>query len=402
MSTSQLCHTQGIRNFHHVKYDYVKDYVIWTIIRAPKKFRCSSCKSSNVTATKIGTREIKGLPNGSKKTLFSVIFHRLRCHDCGAYRAEELEFLPRQKCRYTKHVAEHAIALRNDMTIKAVAADLGLLWDTVKDIEKEYLKRKYEYISLRQVREIGIDEVHIGGKKFITIVRNLRNGDVLFIGDGRSGESLAPFAAKLKRCKHKIRSVAIDLGAAYTAWVNTNLPKARIVYDKFHVIKLMNDKLNTIRRKTMNKLNKEEKKTLKGHRFTILRNEEDLKEKAHEDLEKIRDTHEDLGTASFMKECLRNVYMIAEWEEHARIGFLRWVALAEETGVKELKTMAKTIRNKLDGIVAYWQNKITSASMEGFNNKIGWLNRLAYGYRDLEYFKLKIYDLPKMQTEKKL
>jgi len=99
---------------------------------------------------------------------------------------------------------------------------------------------------------------------------------------------------------------------------------------------------------------------------------------------------------------LRNVYIIAEFEEHARLGFLRWIDLAIETGVPELKTMAKTIKSKLEGVVAYWLSKLTSASMEGFNNKIGWLNRQAYGYRDMEYFKLKIYDLPKTRIEKRL
>lgn len=402
MSTSQLNHTQGIRNFHHIKYEYVKDHVLWTITRAPTKFSCSTCNSSRVTATRTGIREIKGLPIGSKKTVFHVIMHRLKCHECGAFRKEKLDFLPQPKCHYTKLVAERAISLRSEMTITAVAADLGLAWDTVKEIEKEHLRKKYEYISLRQVRDIGIDEVHIGGKNFLTIVRNIRNGDVLFVGDGKSGESLAPFAKKLKRCKHKITSVAIDLGAAYTAWVKEHLCQARIVYDKFHVIKLMNDKLNAVRRRTMNKLAEDEKAILKGQRYTLLRNEEDLTQEAEGQLHQIRATFEDLGTMSFMKECLRNVYMIAEWEEHARIGFLRWVSLAQEAGVAELKTMAKTIRNKLDGIVGFWINKITSASMEGFNNKIGWLNRQAYGYRDHEYLKLKIYDLPKTRTEKKL
>ncbi|MCK5777067.1 MAG: ISL3 family transposase [Bacteroidales bacterium] len=376
--------------------------MIWTIIRAPGKFQCSCCSSPRVSATKTGIRHIKGLPSGCLKVLFEVIMHRLKCLSCGAFQMEKLNFIPHQKCHYTKKLAENVLRLRSEMTITAVANYMGLHWNTVKDIEKSYLKKKYSSISLHNVTAIGIDEVYVGKDTFFTIVRDMNRGDVLFVGEGKSGETLAPFAKRIKRIKHRIMTIAMDLGNPFTAWAKAHLPKAIIVYDKFHVIQLMNNKVNAVRRRTMNKLVEEEKKALKGHMYTLLKNEEDLDENATEALSVIRNTFHDLGEISLMKECLRNVYIIAEFEEHARLAFMRWVSLAIETGVPELKTMAKTIKGKLDGVVAYWKGKLTSASMEGFNNKIGWLNRQAYGYRDMEYFKLKIYDLPKTRTEKKL
>ena len=402
MSTSLLYHTQKISNFKHVKYDYDKDVLKWTIKRAPSKFKCPCCHAKNVTATRINTREIKGLPCGCYKVVFCVIMHRIKCHDCGAFCMEELEFIPKQKCHYTKKLAKNVIRLRQDMTISAVAEYMGLHWNTVKDIEKDYLKKKYSNISISEVTAIGIDEVYIGKSTFFTIVRDMIKGDVLFVGEGKSGESLAPFAKRLKRVKHKISTIAIDLGSAYTAWSKEHLPNATIVYDKFHVIQLMNKKLNTVRRRTMNELEEENKKALKGQMHTLLKNKENLTVKASKDLVKIQKTYHDLGELSLMKECLRNVYLIAEYEDQAILAFEYWIGLAIETGVPELKTMAKTIKSKLIGIAAYWRDRITSASMEGFNNKIGWLNRQAYGYRDLEYFKLKIYDLPKTCIEKGL
>jgi len=402
MSTGQLYHTQGIKDFHHVSHSYFGKHLIWTIKRNPEKFKCNTCMSSEVTATPIGGRKVTGLPMGKLKTSFTVIVHRLKCHNCGAYRMEKLDFLPNQKSHFTKAVARSAVELRNEMTIKAVSEHLDLHWNTVKEIEKIYLKKKYARIDLCEVTAIGIDEVHIGRKGFLTIVRDLTTGAVLFIGDGKSGESLAPFAKRLNSIACQISTVAVDLANSFSAWVKETLPKATIVYDRFHVVKLMNEKLNVVRRKTMNKLEEDEKKILKGKRFTLLKNRENLTESAENDLKEIRQTYSDLGEMSLMKECLRNIYAIAEWEEEARTGFVRWCALAEETGIAELKTMAKTVRTKFDGIVAFWKNKITSASMEGFNNKIGWLNRQAYGYRDLEYFKLKIFDLPKMQIVKSL
>jgi len=246
---------------------------------------------------------------------------------------EQLDFIPRQKCHFTKKLAENVITLRGEMTISAVAKYLGLHWNTVKDIEKEHLKKKYAKISLHGVTAIGIDEVYVGKDTFLTIVRDMNAGDVLYIGDGKSGESLAPFAKRLRRIKHQISTIAMDLGNPFTAWAKEHLPKAIIVYDKFHVIQLMNSKVNAVRRRTMNELEETDKKALKGQMYTLLKNEEDLGQNASESLSVIRDTYHDLGEISLMKECLRNVYIIAEFEEHARLGFLRWIDLAVETGV---------------------------------------------------------------------
>ncbi len=104
-----------------------------------------------------------------------------------------------------------------------------------------------------------------------------------------------------------------------------------------------------------------------------------------------------------MKECLRSIYSIAPDAYMAKIAFEYWCKLANETGISCLKTMAKTITNHLDGILAYWtESKLTSAGMEGFNNKVRWLIRQAYGYRDNEYFRLKIFDLPEVKICKEL
>lgn len=329
--------------------------------------------------------------------------HRIKCADCGAYRREVLPFLPSPKCHYTKNVVRYAIALREHMSIKAVAEHLQLHWNTVKEIEKSHLRKKYRKVELKNVEDIGIDEVYLGKlHKFLTVVRELSSGKVLFVGEGKSSDSLAPFMTKLKRAGSTLKHVAIDMGNAYSSWVKENFPDCCIVYDHFHVIKSMNDKVNTVRRRTMRELEGDERTILKGKRFTLLKNIENLDEDGKKELAGIRNTYWELGEMSMMKECLRNIYSIAETAEDATTAFVYWCKLAVETGIGELKTMAKTITQKLDGIVAFFSTGFTSSSMEGFNNKIGWLQRQAYGYRDLEFLKLKIYDLPKTKTVKEL
>ena len=305
---------------------------------------------------------------------------------------------------YTKWLAKFVLALRAEMSIRAVAQLTGLHWQSVKNIEKTYLAHKYSKPSLRTVKRLGIDEVYLGRKLgFITVVRNLENGAVLFVGKGKGGDALEPFKSRLRRRAKQIEAVAIDMSNAYAAWMGKVLPNAEVVYDHFHVIKLMNERMDTLRRTTMNKLEEEQKKALKGKRFLLLKNYESLKDSAKEELEKLRLEYKDLGTASLMKEYLRNIYRLADGVSTARKAFTLWCEKAEVSAVKCLTQMAKTIRKRIEGLLAFWKyDRMTNASQEGFNNKIGWLTRQAYGYKDEDYLHLKIYDLPNLATRKTL
>ena len=153
----------------------------------------------------------------------------------------------------------------------------------------------------------------------------------------------------------------------------------------------------------MNDADEEMKKHLKKKRFLFLKNEENLDDKALLELKDLKDLFEDLGVATFMKECLRKIYSLASDEFMAKIAFEFWCKLADESKISCLEKMAKSIRRHMDGILAYWgEGRLTSAGMEGFNNKVRWLIRQAYGYRDYEYFKLKIFDLPNIRISKEL
>ena len=165
----------------------------------------------------------------------------------------------------------------------------------------------------------------------------------------------------------------------------------------------MNDKLDKVRKRVTANLSAEQQKQLKGLRFVFLKNNEDLPEDARSILRNMRGCFQDLGDAYMFKEALRTICLRSKTSYHAKIAFHRWIKLAEETGISELKTMARTIRDKLDGIVSFRTFRhIGNASMEGFNNKIRWLTKQAHGFRDREYFKLKIYQLPDISSAKEL
>jgi len=257
------------------------------------------------------------------------------------------------------------------------------------------------------VRIIGIDEIFVSRKKenekYKTVVRDLESGAVLHVGNGKGTEALKQFENKIRCVKRNFEAVAMDMSRAFIKWVSENLPKAEIVFDHFHVIKMMNDKVDKVRRRITAGLDDAHKKLLKNQRFLFLRSVEKLDPDAKLLLDNLRKTFRELGDASMLKEALRSIYRRAENDTQAEAALINWCAIARQTEVHELIQMANTIEKHMKGITAYWRTGgLSNASMEGFNNKIRWLMRQAYGYRDDEYFKWKIYDLPNLKTKKQL
>jgi len=402
MQTSDIYHTQGIKGFEVKSTKFSSEVTVRLHQSSKNPQECSVCQSTDVRVREVGLRKIRGLPCGNKKVCFEVSVFRLDCNKCESHCREVIPFVSKW-ARQTKAVERSVIDLRREMSIKATAEFFGLDWRTVKDIEKRHLKTKFRRIRLRDVRIIGIDEIYVGKKKYKTIVRDLISGAVLFVGQGKGGEALAKFERRLRASKCKIQVVAMDMSSGYSAWVKRTISKAEIVFDHFHVIQLMNKKLDALRRTTMNKLDEDTRGQLKRKRKLLLNNEENLSETDHSQLEEIKETFDELSTTHAMKEKLRSIYRTAKLKEEARTLFEDWIKAAENSGIAVLKTMAKTIRSRLEGILAYWKfNELTNAGMEGFNNKIRWLIRQAYGFHDQDYFELKIYDLPTCKTVKEI
>ena len=403
MST-YLYYTQGIREFQEENIQYFEEKAVIRLVR--KKPRCPKCGRRKVTLEDLYERDVRGLPVGricEVPLIYTV--HRIYCHHCHERSVEVIPFLSHSKARLTAAFERTILELREQVSILALANYFHLRWHTVKDIEKRHLEQRFATIDTSKVRVVGIDEIHIGHGQakhsYLTIIRDLESGAVIHVGNGKGVSALDGALSKLSESKLQI--VSMDMANAYSTWFAEHFPHAQIVFDHFHVIKLMNDKLDHVRRRVMNKLDSVQQKQLKGLRFIFLKNEEDIPENNQNILHNLRGNFQELGDAYMFKETLRTIYRVAQDAYQANIAFHRWCKLAEETLVPELKTMAKTIRDRLDGIVSYWTfGHVSNASMEGFNNKIRWLIRQAYGFRDREYLKLKIYQLPEINCEKSL
>jgi transposase len=397
MSTSLLYHAFGIRGYEYVRTVYQDGQVIFTIRQDIKALHCEACGSRDVRPKGHVERQFRSLPIGSRSTIVVFPIPRVACQACGVVRQVEVPFAgPRRS--YTKAFERYALELSRRMTIRDVARHLGVGWDMIKDIQKRDLLRRYAKPKLKHLRQIAIDEIAIAkGHRYVTVVMDLESGAVVFVGDGKGADALKPFWKRLRSSKAKIRAVAMDMSPAYRQAVSTYLPKATIVFDHFHVIKLFNDKLSDLRRKLHREAtDKLDKEVLKGTRWLLLKNPENLDEERDEKqrLEDALALNKPLATAYYLKEDLRQFW--AQPGKTFAAAFLRgWIRRAKASGIKMLQQMAQTLVAHRKGLLAYYKAPITTGPLEGTNNKIKTMKRQAYGFRDHEFFKLKILAIHK-------
>lgn len=338
------------------------------------------------------------LPVGHRKVELVVNIPRLYCKDCESIRQPHLAFADPKK-HYTRSLERFVIDLCRISSIQNVAELTGLGWDTVKEIHKRHLRRKYKSFDLKKVHHIAIDEVYLGKKrKYITIVLDLRTGRIIHMGQGKGKAALEGFWRRLRRSKAKIQAVATDMASGYIAAVLEQLPKADLVLDHFHLVKWFNEKLSLLRRQLYREATQMEKAVLKGSRWLLLKAPENLK--SHRDPkkdERIRlqaalELNQPLAMAYYMKERLRLLFQCTDRDRTAT-ELNAWIQEASSSGIKILKDAARQLSIWKPFILNWHKHRISTGKLEAINGKIGILQRNAYGYRDDEYLKLRIFNL---------
>ncbi len=297
------------------------------------------------------------------------------------------------KHRYTRSFAMTAMDLLRFGTIKDVAHYLHVGWDLIKDIHKTKLKNRYLKMPVSKIQYLGIDEFSIRKHhKYMTIFLDLKSGRIIHAVEGRSKDVIKPFLNILARKAKRLKAIAMDMSRSHISAVTEYLPKVKIVFDRYHIMALINQAIDTFRREQQQTLNDCDIKTLKGSRFLLLRNYETLDQKYQVKLDTLFEINRPLFNMHSMKEQLRLL-----WEEvtpkHARAFLNQWLFDAMTSKIKPLIKVAFTLLSHREGILNYFHHRITSGSVEGTVNKIKTIKRQAYGFRDMEYFKLRLYHL---------
>jgi transposase len=378
--------------YRYARQEFQGGRVTFHIEQPRERLRCPHCRSEEVWAQGGVERTFRTVPIGGKPVRLAFKVPRVLCFACGQVRQVKLGFADPKK-RYTRAFERYALELSRHMTIRDVADHLQVSWDTIKDIQARSLQRRFGKPKLGKLQQIAIDEIAIGkGHRYLTVVLDLLSGAVVFVGDGKGAEALAPFWPRLRRARAKVRAVATDMSPAYIRAVRENLRRAVHVFDHFHVIRLFHDKLSAFRRALYHRLTSaQDRKLLKGTRWLLLKNPENL-DPGRNEAERLQEAlrlNAPLATAYYLKEDLRQIWAQAD-KRTARRVLRDWLARARASGIRMLGQFADTLEEYQEGILAYYDYPISTGPLEGTNTKIQAMKRQAYGFRDYAFYKLKI------------
>ena len=401
MNPSDLYHQHGVREQICTHAEYGTKTIVLHIKTKKGMFYCTHCKSKNVIRSGVVVRDFHTVHVGGKPVVLRMTVPRLECKDCGHVCQEHIHFAA-QQTTFTRRLAKYAVELCRIAPIKSVAAHLNLSWNTVKEMVKDYMERNYSKPDISDLKVIGIDEFAVKkGHVYKTIVVNLETGQIVYVGDGKGADALDGFWKIVSKAGVRIEAVASDLSAAYISAVRENAPDAVYVFDHFHLVKLINEALDKVRRRIVNQERAKEKKegvegkssVVKGTKYILLRNSENVTDK--KDIDRLKaalELNRDLSTAYYLKEDARLIWG-CDSKHQASVQLDAWLSSARTSLIPELVKVADTVESHRDGILAYFDKPISTGPVEGINNKIKTLKRIAYGFRDDRYFTLRLLAL---------
>ena len=336
---------------------------------------------------------MRDLSCGGIRIYLEVEIRRVQCRRCGAVKRERLEFLADNPL-YTKRFAHYVGRRCQQATIKDIAKELGLDWGTVKTLEMQYMRAQLAKAGMPGPKAIGIDEISVRkGHTYRIVVSDLiRKRPIWFGGVDRKESSMMMFYDTLGERKTRgIRLAVMDMWKPFRNATMARAPQAAILFDKFHIISHLGDALDKVRRAEYARLTGKDRRFIKGQKYTLLSNRENLSLEGKKSLKLLLAANKRLNTAYLLKESFGQLWDYKS-EAWARRFFENWRASLKWQRLKPYEKFAEMIERHWDGIAAYCkpENKVPLGFVEGLNNKIRVIQRRAYGLRDEEYLRLKI------------
>lgn len=369
-------------------------------------------------------RDIPIWPGIAQELCF--LCHRYRCLECGKKHTEEIP-LQYPGTRITERAANWIrTLLLNKVSIRSIQHITGIHWETIRNLHIAMMEETLETRTAElkaagyHPQFLAVDEFAIHkGHTYATCVMDLETGEVLWVGKGRSKEDFRHFFDETDPSfLADVKAVAMDMNASYHLLVKERLPKAQIVYDRYHMqAQYGKEVLGVVRLEEARKhkaqsvqmaarlsdSSKEEQKALKAEirsekhqysmmkklRWTLLTNGEKLSEKQNAYLQTILDEHSSLAVCYAMKEEMISLFRIRNAEQ-AAAGWQRWFDAAKSSEIPALVHFAELKEKRIDGLITHSVYPISTGKLEGFNNKIKVAKRVGYGFRDDHYFFLLV------------
>ena len=352
--------------------------------------KCPQC-ASKLPRNKIGQACAMDLPLADIPCVY-IIYPTIQghCRQCRAYlttRPAEIHPTRNATWRLMRTVSSWASAA----PARSVAPMFEISAATVRRYDQDVLKEQLPPPALDNLRCLLIDEKYLGKSHgFVTIVLNGDTGELLHMARGKKQQSLEGFFEGLSDVQRaSIEVVGIDRAGAYQAAVEKWLAHSAIVYDRFHLVSNVNDAVDEVRRSEWNAAPKSEKKVIKSSRYLLLANPENLDETGLDRLQRLRDTNESISIAYQLSEQFRAIYYYKR-EGWAKRALNAWCDLADASGLKPFRRLAKGFRKQSSRITSYIKYKVTSGRIEGFNSQIAKIVQRACGIANLDYLFLRL------------
>ena len=367
--------------------------------RGNKRLICSGCGCKVEGIHEICQREVRDLPVFEFRTTVVVEVYRLRCPECGP-RMERIEQLP-SKAPFSKRFEEEVGRACESAAARRVARRFKLAESTVRAIDLRYLERWAAKRKKPALRQMGVDEIHIGKKqKFLTVVCNLETGEPLWFGRERKKETLdAFFEEELSpRQRRNITAACVDMWEPFRLSIEQWAVNCRIVYDKFHVMQHANEAVDEVRRAEFFRKGGGQRGLVKGKRWLLLTRWVHLAAGKRQQLNELFALNRKLLKAYLLKESLDRLWTYTY--EGAMLNYLKsWIAQLRWQRLEPFQKLADLLLNHLDGILNYCRTKVRMGVVEAVNGNIKTLLRRGRGYSNLRYLLLKAQRMAATRTE---
>ena len=367
--------------------------------RGNRRLECSGCGRKFQEAYDANERAVRDLPWSTFKTTVHIEVYRVKCPECGV-RVEKVPLLP-SKAPFSKRFEDAVGQACESAAARQVARRFGLAESTVRAIDQRYLERWAASRRKPALRQMGVDEIHLGKKqKFLTVVCNLETGEPLWFGRERKKETLDEFFQEelSARQRRGIEAACVDMWEPYRLSLEQWVPNCRIVYDKFHIMQHANQAIDEVRRAEFFRKGKQRRDLVKGKRWLLLSRWVNLTAGQRQQLNQLFALNRKVFKAYLLKESLDRL-----WTYHyegAMLNYLqRWIDQLRWQRLEPFQKLAMMLLDHLDGILNYCRTKVPLGVVEAVNGNIKSLLRRGRGYKNLRYLLLKAQRMAATKTE---
>ena len=352
---------------------------------------CHICGGTDAVVKSWHWRELRDLNLGPAETWLRYTYRKIYCRRCEKTVVEDLGVC-RPGERVTDRLAREIHELCKEATVSEIARKFSLDWKTVKAIDKRCLEEEYGSPRCDGLRLLAVDEIALKkGHQYMTVVLNYETGEVIWLGRDRKAETLKQFFAELtEEQRASIEAVAMDMWDPFIKAVRECLPRARHVFDLYHVVAAFHRVIDRVRIEECRRASEEDKEVFKGSKYLLFKNRKNIRKRNHrQQLDRLCRINRTISILLILRDKLKHLwsYVSPGW---AAKTLRSWIEMARAIDYPEVRKFCKLLLRHFFGIVNHCRYAIHTSKLEGANNKIKLIKRKAYGYHDEKYFSLKV------------